>query len=160
MTTEVIWLQFVCCDKVYAIGGDNNYNGCTILDTIESIQVSPLLEMTETSMTRQNTSQWTRLQCHLSSPQRQCAAVVVHNHYIVIMGGLHNLSSVDIINTAPPHNNNNNSNSNGETTIVAGPSMNVTQSSFGAAVMDNLSAINLSGISLVPEADTEQGPYK
>ena len=41
----------------------------------------------------------------------------------------------DIIDTAPPHNNNNNS--NGEPTIVAGPSMNSTQSSFGAAVVDN-----------------------
>ena len=45
------------------------------------------------------------------------------------------LSSVDIIDTAPPHNNNNNS--NGEPTIVAGPSMNLVRSSFGAAVVDN-----------------------
>ena len=44
------------------------------------------------------------------------------------------LSSVDIMDTAPPHNNNNN---NGEPTIVAGPSMNLAQSSFGAVVMDN-----------------------
>ena len=62
----------VCHNKVYAIGGyggDNNYHGYTILDTIESIQVSSLLEMTETmTMTRQNNSQWTRLQCRLSSP--------------------------------------------------------------------------------------------
>ena len=62
----------VCHNKVYAIGGyggDNNYHGYTILDTIESIQVSSLLEMTETmTTTRQNNSQWTRLQCHLSSP--------------------------------------------------------------------------------------------
>ena len=56
----------VCRDKVYAIGGDNNN---TTLDTIESIQVSSLLEMTETTMTtRQNNNQWTRLQCCLSSP--------------------------------------------------------------------------------------------
>ena len=58
----------VCCDKVYAIGGfgGDNY---TTLDTMESIQVSSLLEATETStMTRQNYSQWTRLQCRLSSP--------------------------------------------------------------------------------------------
>ena len=44
----------VCHDKVYAIGG---YGGddITTLDTIESIQVSSLLETTETSMTtRQN----------------------------------------------------------------------------------------------------------
>ena len=121
----------VCHDKVYVIGGwggDNNYNNYTTLDTIESIQVSSLLETTETSMmTRQNNSQWTRLQCRLSSPRRQCVAVVVYNHYIVILGGVngmhHNLSSVDIMDTAPPHNNNNNS--NGEPTIVAGPRMNL-----------------------------------
>ena len=133
----------VCRDKVYAIGGlghANNYHGSTTLDTIESIQVSSLLEMTETStMTRQNNNQWTRLQCRLSSPRMKFAAVVVHNHYIVILGGYdtilgQDLSSVDIIDTAPPQNNNNN---NGEPTIVAGPSMNSTRSSFGAAVVDN-----------------------
>ena len=89
-------------------------------------------------MTRQNNNQWTRLQCRLSSPRRQCAAVVVHNCYIVILGGHTGigqlLSSVDIMDTAPPHNNNNN---NGEPTIVAGPSMNLARYAFGAAVVDN-----------------------
>ena len=133
-----------CRRKVYAIGGfgGDNYNNYTTLDTIESIQVSSLLETTETSMTtRQNNSQWTRLQCRLSSPRRRCAAVVVHNRYIVILGGCNRMhqvwSSVDIMDTAPPHNNNNNNNSNGEPTIVAGPSMNLARSSFGAAVVDN-----------------------
>ena len=133
----------VCRDKVYGIGGlrrTNNYNDYRVWDTMESIQVSSLLETTETStMTRQNNNQWKRLQCHLSSPRRSCAAVVVHNRYIVILGGsnaMHqDLSSVDIMDTAPPHNNNNNS--NGEPTIVAGPSMNSTRCSFGAAVVDN-----------------------
>ena len=129
----------VCHDKIYAIGGcgrdNNNY---TTLDTIESIQVFSLLETTETSMTtRQNNNQWTRLQCHLSSPRSLCAAVVVHNRYIVILGGVigmhEDLSSVDIMDIAPPHNNNN----NGEPTIVAGPSMNLARSYFGAAVVDN-----------------------
>ena len=128
----------VCRDKVYAIGGvgHDNYVGYTILETIESIQVSSLLETS--TMTRQNNNQWTRLQCRLSSPRRNCAAVVVHNRYVVILGGNagmdEDLSSVDIMDTAPPHNNNNN---NGEPMIVAGPSMNLTRSSFGAAVMDN-----------------------
>ena len=134
----------VCRDKVYAIGGvgrANNFN-YTALDTIENIQVSSLLETMETSMTtRQNNNQWTRLQCRLSSPRRNCAAVIVHNHYIVILGanaGMHqDLSSVDIMDTAPPHNNNNNNNSNGEPTIVAGPRMNLARSCFGAGVVDN-----------------------
>ena len=129
----------VCCDKVYAIGGfgGDNYNYAT-LDTIERIQVSSLLEMTETSTTtRQNNHQWTRLQCCLSSPRQAFAIVVVHNRYIVILGGINDmdqdLSSVDIMDTAPPHNNN----SNGEPTIAAGPSMNWTRYAFGAAVVDN-----------------------
>ena len=133
----------VCHDKVYAIGGfsgdNNNY---TTLDTIESIQVSSLLEMTETmTTTRQKNNQWTRLRCCLSSPQMKCAAVVVHNRYVVILGGNNAipglgqvLSSVDIMDTAPPHNNNND---NGEPTIVAGPCMNSTRCAFGAAVVDN-----------------------
>ena len=131
----------VCHDKVYAIGGfgGDDYNNKTTLDTIESIQVSSLLEAMETSMTtRQNNSQSTRLQCRLSSPRHECAAVVVHNRYVVILGGnagmRQDLSSVDIMDTAPPHNNNN---SNGEPMIVAGPSMNWTRSSFGAAMVDN-----------------------
>ena len=112
----------LCRDKVYAIGGfgGNNYNNYTTLDTIESIQVSSLLETMDTStMTRQTNNQWTRLQCRLSSPRSHCAAVVVHNRFIVILGGhidmRHYFSSVDIMDTAPPHNNNNNS-SNGEPT--------------------------------------------
>ena len=126
----------VCRDTVYAIGGYHNEDGNdTVLDTMESMQVSSLRETMETSMTRQNNSQWTRLRCRLSSPRAGCAAVVVHNRYVVILGGhtRHNmlaLSSVDILDTAPH-------NDNGEPTIVAGPSMNLAQFSFGAAVMDN-----------------------
>ena len=131
----------VCRDKVYAIGGyggdNNNIDNNTTLDTMESIQVSSLLETMETSttmtMTRQNNSQWTRLQCRLSSPREICAIVVVHNRYVVILGGCtiaKDFSSVDILDTAP-HNN------NGEPTIVAGPSMNLARYAFGAAVVDN-----------------------
>ena len=130
----------VCCDKVYAIGGfgGSNIDNYTTLDTMESIQVSSLLETMEAlTTTRQNNNQWTRLQCHLLSPQYKCAAVVVQNRYIAILGGYtgmgQDLSSVDIMDTAPPHNNND----NGELMIVAGPSMNSTRSSLGAAVMDN-----------------------
>ena len=120
----------VCHDKVYpsgGFGGDNNYDNNSTLDTIESIQVSSLLETMETStMTRQNNNHWTRLQCRLLSPRKQFATVVVHNRYIVILGGVNgmcqDLSSVDIMDTAPPHNNND----NGEPMIVAGPSMNST----------------------------------
>ena len=124
----------VCRDKVYAIGRhDENPHA---LDTMQSIQASSLLETMETSMTRQNNSQWTRLQCCLSSPQQSFATVIVHNRYVIILGacnGIQCLSSVDIQYITPPNNNNN----NGEPTIVAGPSMNSSRSAFGAAVMDN-----------------------
>ena len=80
---RAILVAVVCHDKVYAIGGwghANNYNGYTTLDTIKSIQVSSLLETMETLMTtRQNNNQWTRLQCRLSSPRKNCAAVIVQN---------------------------------------------------------------------------------
>ena len=75
---------------------------------LKSIQVSSLLETMETLiMTRQNNSQWTRLQCCLSSPEQDCAAVIVNNCYIVILGGgnagiSQDLSLVDIKDTAPP----------------------------------------------------------
>ena len=124
----------VCHDKVYAIGGRDE-NG-QVLDTMESIQVSSLLETMEASTARQDNSHWTRLQCRLSSPRHSFDAVVVQNRYIVILGGDSDrelLSSVDIMDTAPPHNNNN----NGEPTIVAGPRMNSSRCAFGAAVMDN-----------------------
>ena len=65
-----------------------------------------------------------------------CAAVVVHNRFIVILGGnnaIQGLSSMEIMDTAPPHN----SNDNGEPTMVAGPSMNLARSCLGAAVMGN-----------------------
>ena len=129
----------VCRDKVYAIGGCGyNNDNYRVWDTMESIQVSSLLETMKTlTTTRQNNNQWTRLQCRLSFRRKQFAAVVVHNRYIVILGGdagmLLFLSSVDIMDTAPPHNNNN----NGEPMIVAGPSMNLRRYAFGAAVVDN-----------------------
>ena len=115
----------VCHGKVYAIGGCNL--NPQYFDTMESIQVPSLLE---------NNGEWTRLQCRLSSRRKACAAVVVRNRYVVILGGhngIHRLSSVDILDTAPPHNNNN----TGEPTILVGPSMNWTRDAFGAAVMDN-----------------------
>ena len=71
MTGELILVAVVCHDKVYAIGGCciDDYDNYIVWDTIESMQESSLLETMETSMmTRQTNNQWTRLQCHLSSP--------------------------------------------------------------------------------------------
>ena len=61
----------VCHDKVYAIGGfggDDNYDNDFYNDnnTIWDNGEHP-----GSMTTRQNNSQWTRLQCRLSSPQRR-----------------------------------------------------------------------------------------
>ena len=140
----------VCHDKVYAIGGSGS-GGNKTLDTIETIHVSSLLDTSCTTTTRQNNNnarQWTRLSCRLSSPRFGCAAVVVQDRYIVIMGG-HNgkshISCVDILDIAPPpynkknnkNNNNKNNNKNREPIIVAGPNMNSTRYAFGAGVINN-----------------------
>ena len=93
MTGQVIWLQLSVMTKVYAIGGcghDNNDKQPTTQfgDTIESTKVSSLLlETTETLMTttttRQNNScQWTRLQCHLSSPQKAFALQLLYTNML------------------------------------------------------------------------------
>ena len=76
----------VCHDNVYAIGG-NNDNNYTVWDTVESIQVSSLLETMETLTARQNNSQWARLQCHLLSAGVGCATVIVQNCYVIILCG-------------------------------------------------------------------------
>ena len=164
MSRKTIWFRLSAVTKSmpFAIGGRDDND--QVLDTMESIQVSSLLEM-ETSTTRRNNSQWTRLQCRLFSPREECAAVVVHNRYVVILGsytGSSLASSVDMLDTAP--------HDNGGPTIAAGPSMNSARFSLGAALMDNRhlcggwmgqwSAIDLGGISLVLAAAAGQGPYK
>ena len=109
-----------CNGKVYAIGGRNGHN----LDTIESIDVASLLANTESS-----NRHWNTLSCRLSTSKHGCAAVVVHDRYIVIMGG-HNgskvLSTVEILDTLQ-----------NKIVPVSGLTMNSPRSRFGAAVVGN-----------------------
>ena len=112
------WLAAETCNgKVYAIGGHN-------LDTIESIDVSSLLANTESS-----NRHWNTLSCRLSMTKHACAAVVVHDRYIVIMGG-HNgsksLSTVEVLDTLQY-----------KIVPLSGLTMNSPRSFFGAAVVGN-----------------------
>ena len=112
------WLAAETCNgKVYAIGGCH-------LDTIESIDVASLLANTESS-----NRQWNTLSCRLSTSKQECAAVVVHDRYIVIMGGDNgskSLSTVEVLDTLQY-----------KIVPLSGLTMNSPRSYFGAAVVGN-----------------------
>ena len=117
-----LWLAAETCNgKVYAIGG---WNECHNLDMIESIDVASLLANTESS-----NRHWNTLSCRLSTSRYACAAVVVHDRYIVIMGG-HNgskfLSTVEVLDTLQ-----------NKIVPLSGLMMNSPRSFFGAAVVGN-----------------------
>ena len=106
-----------CNGKVYAIGGSH-------LDTIESIDVASLLANTESS-----NRHWNTLSCRLSTSRYGCAAVVVHDLYIVIMGGYNgskSLSTVEVLDTLQ-----------NKIVPLSGLTMNSPRSYFGAAVVGN-----------------------
>ena len=111
-----------CNGKVYAIGG---WNGGRNLDTIECIDVASLLANTDSS-----NRHWKTLSYRLSTAKNGCAAVVVHDRYVVIMGGMDDgakrLSTVEVLDTL--HNKN---------VILSGLTMNSPRSDFGAAVVGN-----------------------
>ena len=110
-----------CNGKVYVIGGAN---GCHNVDMIESIDVASLLAISDSS-----NCQWETLSCRLSTARRGCAAVVVHDRYIVIMGGFNGrkyLSTVEVLDRL-------------QNKIVpfSGLTMNSPRGDFGAAVVGN-----------------------
>ena len=111
-----------CNGKVYVIGG---WNGCHNLDTIECIDVASLLAISDSS-----NCHWQNLSCRLSTAKRGCAAVVVHDRYIVIMGGKNGsneyLSAVEVLDTLQ-----------NKIVTLLGLTMNSPRSSFGAAVVGN-----------------------
>ena len=86
----------VCNGAVYVMGGYNQGP----LDSIERIDVNDVLQSSSISSNTHATN-WTTLTCRLSTERWGCCAVVVHNRYIVVMGGYcgNYLSSVEIIDT-------------------------------------------------------------
>ena len=112
----------VCNGSVYAIGG---WNGSSALDTMERISITDLIRPSSTS---NSTTAWTTLDCRLSAERERCAAVVVHERFIVVAGGWnfdHAVSSVDIVDTA----------SNSQCSVSVGPSLREGRMRFGMAVI-------------------------
>ena len=122
LNEERNYLAAVTCNgKVYAIGGSNGGHN---LDTIESIDVASLLANTESG-----NRHWNTLSCRLSTSRYACAAVVVHDRYIVIMGGFNGskfLSTVEVLDTLQ-----------NKIVPLSGLTMNSPRSRFGAAVVGN-----------------------
>ena len=141
----------VCNDAVYAIGGWG-------LDTMERIPVSALssssyssssFKKTATTMTRNknqnsasSSSTWQRLKTRLTAKRAGCAAVVVHNRFVIVLGG-YELCTVDIIDTmatvrtTTTTTSKNNHNGADAVVVSLGPSMTTTRYAFGAAVLGN-----------------------
>ena len=112
----------VCNGGVYVMGGDNGAH----LDCMERIDVNDLLQSSSTASSTHE-SNWTTLNCRLSTARGACSAVAVHNRYIVVMGGYHrsldsSLSSVEIVDT-------------NHHTVIPGPSMAVPRVWFASAVI-------------------------
>ena len=92
---------------------------------IESIDVASLLAISDSS-----NCHWQNLSCRLSTAKRGCAAVVVHDRYIVIMGGINvsngYLSTVEVLDTLQ-----------NKIVPLSGLTMNSPRSDFGAVVVGN-----------------------
>ena len=116
------WLAAAVCDgAVYAIGGHNRFT--LFLNTIERIHFSTILDPSNSTQA----NQWTTMFCRMSSPRLGCAAAVLHNRYIVIMGGhsgIARLATVDIVDTV-------------NESVIAGANMNTERANFGAHVIGN-----------------------
>ena len=128
------WLltAVVCSGAVYAIGGYNEFNEFnTQFDTIERIPVSEfknrITSKTDTNDNVWNAAnkKWERLEVRLSSHRDGCAAVSVHDRFVIVMGG-YGLSSVDVLDTTTQ-----------VLSVVAGPEMCLPRRCFGAAVVDD-----------------------
>ena len=110
----------VCNGGIYVVGGVYTFS---FLDCVERIDTNDVVQSSLTNSTAHE-SQWTTLTCRLSTRRYGCCAVVVHNRYIVVMGGWNSqrLSAVDIIDTS-------------NHTIIAGPNMNVPRSHCSSVVV-------------------------
>ena len=114
----------VCNGYVYVIGGHNRK---AFLDTIDRIHVSNLTPQWSSSKhTSIPLSNWTTLDVRLPSKRSFCRAVVVHDRYIVILGGFDGsvLSTVHILDTMTM-------------SLSVGPNMLTSRWEFDAAIMGN-----------------------
>ena len=153
----------VCNGSLFAIGGRDCL---TFLDTMERIPLSAFgsdwKTTTTASLSAENSSlcqesrqesynernkTWKTVHGRLSSPRVGCAAVAVHNRYIVVMGGCNEdmqpLATTDIIDTkgtsyADSGGERNENKTSLALVIDSGPVMNYGRCRLGAAVVDDL----------------------
>ena len=113
----------VCNGSVYAMGGRCDGQ---LLDSIERID---LLDLWKSPCATNNKTHWETLTCTLSTPRDGCQAAVVHNRFIVVVGGdnYSYLSSTDIIDTTGQN----------QHIVTPGPSMTVPRYLCGMAVVDH-----------------------
>ena len=128
----------VCKDHVYTIGGQNHRN--LSLHCVERLKITSLWSMLERQDTNvpsstaeqeqtnhtNTTAAWTRF-CRLPIARAACAATVVQDRYIVIVGDW--LVSVHVIDTCSSSNNNNGP------ILYAGPFLNVHPIGCGIATV-------------------------
>ena len=137
-----IFLSAVVCNgHVYAIGGHGDITSS--VDTVERIGLEDLLSSSSTSSKstfRDNgdiqKTKWETLKCRLSSPRLDSSTVVVHNRYILVVGGKSRLGdasllSVDIIDTATSE-----QGSTDPCCIFSGPPLTVPRTRFGMEVVE------------------------
>ena len=74
----------VCGDFLYGVGG---WNGTHDVDTMEQLPVSCLFCNNDNQNNTPNNHFCKALPCRLSTPRNGCAAVAVHNRYVVVVGG-------------------------------------------------------------------------
>ena len=113
----------VCNGSVYAMGGRCDGQ---LLDSIERID---LLDLLKSPCATNNKTHWKTLTCTLSTPRDGSQAAVVHNRFIVVVGGDNYsfLSSTDIIDTTGQN----------QHIVIPGPSMTVPRYLCGMAVVDH-----------------------
>ena len=130
----------VCNGHVYAIGGLTDSSFDSFLDTVERIGLLNLISSASTKSTFRDNGdtpekKWETLKCRLSTPRRNCSAVVVRNRYILVAGGLgrlnYTMSSVDIIDTATSTD----EASEQPCCIFSGPPLTVPRESFGMEII-------------------------
>ena len=145
-----------CGDCVYAMGGyhvvhspvDQGHSGMSTmnegmtgrvnrLDTIEQIPVSHLVGY---SPRHHVTNQWETLECRMSEARCGCAAVAIHDRFIVVIGGYNGqggLSSVDVIDTEHVDYTHPEKSAAVVVVLEPGPDMNSARWCCGAAVLNH-----------------------
>ena len=135
----------VCNDYIYAIGGTNE--SCLQLDTLERIPISSLTRNSANiskDMRNNNTSNdesiqgscWEPMNVRLAFGRSLCAAVAVHNRFVVVMGGI-DCCAVEVIDTMAASLTSDCTEAAAVVSITRGPDMTSPLRDMGAVVYNN-----------------------